>query len=536
MKRRSADIQLINGHKQKKKMKGEEGKKEDFSTDSNSWLKFHIVDSNKEPIDDIKGVSMRKNNAWLVPFSPMFTHQIFSSYERIRGYTGLKINLYLSWATLKWYLKIRYSKKAAKCDDIEKLLSKHFGDNLTVDPEKFQEWMTSDLEDFKPIGKKVYEFDRIQDKHRHYEVYKIGLNDKNFSSSLNRSLQAMFFFYIESASFIEKDSSWNYFLLYEVVKRSKSNPLSYRLIGYSTSYETIKGKRAYNRISQFLILPSYQKQNFGKSLVEGIYDHYINDPMWEELNVEKPTNAFKRLRDSVENNLVIKKGFLKAIDNLVLGQVDHPEKELLSIVGKIHENLKISNSRIIKILQNHYLSKKELIYKQSSNAKNWYSNFKQVISAVKTMMNAHKVWKRDPLHASKWSPKLLRSLSNGRQGMKNPRKRLREDAKKQAKLERSQKLKSYLVKSKKANVNTKVSSLSTSSLIESWESDSDSEWKSPGHNERYRVNLKVENNLRNTKRQKISDNSELHCKPNTRRNQFSDTNRLEKVVVTWAKI
>lgn len=98
------------------------------------------------------------------------------------------------------------------------MLSIHFGDNFTTDPKQFQQWLKDDLDHFKPPGRKVYAFDRICDKYRHYEVYKISLSDRKFTSKMNRSLQAMLFFYIESASFIEKDPSWSYFLLYEVVK------------------------------------------------------------------------------------------------------------------------------------------------------------------------------------------------------------------------------------------------------------------------------------------------------------------------------
>lgn len=87
----------------------------------------------------------------------------------------------------------------------------------------------------------------------------------------------MFFFYIESASFIEADPSWNYFLLYEVVKKFKNQPSSYRLIGYCTTYDLVEGNKNISRISQFLVLPAYQKQGFGKSLVEGIYRYYIDD-------------------------------------------------------------------------------------------------------------------------------------------------------------------------------------------------------------------------------------------------------------------
>lgn len=146
-----------------------------------------------------------------------------------------------------------------------------------MDEEVFQTWMDQDLNKFRPPGKKVDSFDRIHDKHRHYEVYKVRVTDKKFPPNLNRSLQALLFFFIESASFIEEDPCWHYFMLYEVVKKFKNNPPSYRLIGFSTTFEELDKKNYTHRISQFMILPAYQKQGFGKSLVHGIYLEYIND-------------------------------------------------------------------------------------------------------------------------------------------------------------------------------------------------------------------------------------------------------------------
>ncbi len=121
---------------------------------------------------------------------------------------------------------------------------------------------------------------------------------------MNRSLQALLFFYIESASFIEQDPCWHYFLLYEVVKKFKNNPPSYRLIGFSTTFEEVEKKRTTHRISQFIILPAYQKQGFAKALVEGIYKHYIDDKSWKEISVEKPTKAFEKLCESVKTSLL----------------------------------------------------------------------------------------------------------------------------------------------------------------------------------------------------------------------------------------
>jgi histone acetyltransferase 1 len=184
------------------------------------------------------------------------------------------------------------------------LIEDHFKNNITEDEKKFQSWIKHDLEKFKPAGKRVYQFDRIQDKHRHYEVFKVSLKDKKFNKEMNRSLQALLFFYIESASFIEEDPCWNYFLLYEVVRKFKSNPPSYRLIGFCTTFEDLEGRKAVSRISQFLVLPAYQKQGFGKALVEGIYKYYIEDDTCHEIGVEKPTKAFESLCESVKASLL----------------------------------------------------------------------------------------------------------------------------------------------------------------------------------------------------------------------------------------
>lgn len=292
MKRWSADIQLINSHKEIKRKKKEESKMKTYTSDANSVLKFHLIDNDK-----------LTNSEALSTFRPLYTHQIFTSAEKIFGFTGLKVDVYLSWATLKGYLKVRYSKKLTKADNIEKKLWKHFGDNFTVEDSQFQTWVKHDLEKFRPPGKKVSEFDRIWDKHRHYEIFKVGLMDKRFSTKINRSLQALLFFFIESASFIEEDSSWNYFMMYEVVKKFKNNPPSYKLIGFWTTYEQCRGHPHTSRISQFIILPAYQKQGFGKSLVEGIYKYYINDRDWKEISVEKPTKAFEKLWECVKASL-----------------------------------------------------------------------------------------------------------------------------------------------------------------------------------------------------------------------------------------
>lgn len=368
---------------------------------------------------------------------------------------------------------------------------------------------------------------------------------------MNKSLQAMFLFNIESASYIDKDPSWNYFMLYEVVKKFKNNPTSYRLMGYSTTYETMKGKRAYNRISQFLILPCYQKKSFGKSLVQSVYDYYMKVKNWEEINVEKPTNAFKRLRDSIEYNLVVQSGYFKSIDNIIFDQHEGPDQELYDVVVEIHEKLKISNSRIIKILQNHYLSKKELVYKQSNGHKNIYAEFKQVIGAVQKMFSSQKQGRYAIQDNPKVSPKNLRKQSAGRMGTKNPRKRQR----KQSKLESKAKL---LHNSDKSMVtfNANITTFSSSCMMESAKSDSDSDWQSPledtksnyssswdknklrSHQLESRTDEEEKTNwtTRTSKRKKTREEFPSANMKRTKSKPAKKYKKMEKVVVTQANI
>lgn len=120
MKRCSADLQLINGHKMMKRQKKEESKIKAYTSEANSVTKFHLIDNDR-----------MSNSEALSTFRPLYTHQVFSSSEKIFGYTGLKVDVYLTCATMKAYLKVRYSKRNHKHDDLEGKLAQHFGKNFT---------------------------------------------------------------------------------------------------------------------------------------------------------------------------------------------------------------------------------------------------------------------------------------------------------------------------------------------------------------------------------------------------------------------
>lgn len=66
-------------------MKRDDPKNKMFTTDANSVTKFHLIDTDK-----------LTNSESLSTFKPLYTHQIFTNKERIIGYSGLKVDVYLS--------------------------------------------------------------------------------------------------------------------------------------------------------------------------------------------------------------------------------------------------------------------------------------------------------------------------------------------------------------------------------------------------------------------------------------------------------
>lgn len=95
-------------------------------------------------------------------------------------------------------------------------------------------------------------------------VKKIFLCDFSMEgfAEYSRRLQTILIFFINGASFIEEDDNWKIFILY-----SRSNE-RYNLAGFSTVYSFFQGlEKCRNRISQFIILPPFQRKGLGLYLI-----------------------------------------------------------------------------------------------------------------------------------------------------------------------------------------------------------------------------------------------------------------------------
>lgn len=78
----------------------------------------------------------------------------------------------------------------------------------------------------------------------------------------SKRLQTILIFFINGASFIEEDDNWKIFLLY-----NKNNEF-YNLVGFTTVYSFFQDlEKCRNRISQFIVLPPFQRKGLGLYLI-----------------------------------------------------------------------------------------------------------------------------------------------------------------------------------------------------------------------------------------------------------------------------
>jgi len=84
------------------------------------------------------------------------------------------------------------------------------------------------------------------------------------------NFQSVLLLFIDGLSFIELDQYWTYYILYKKKFLPALKAYIYPVVGYATTYEFWKPKadECRTRISQFLILPPFQKLGFGTHLLD----------------------------------------------------------------------------------------------------------------------------------------------------------------------------------------------------------------------------------------------------------------------------
>ncbi|EWC47001.1 hypothetical protein DRE_03763 [Drechslerella stenobrocha 248] len=266
-------------------------------------------------------------------FHPPLTYQLFEN-ETIYGYKNLAVDLKFRQDDMSPSLAVAYdarlptdgpsndSKGDAKVDDVEPLLREYLPADTPSDLDLSESTFT-------PPGLCVNTYTRKGSK---FQIYHSNVDDPIALDIVRRS-QILVLFFIEAGSVIDLDEDWvknrwDVFFLYETLPDNKSALVGFCTVHkywyFSPAEKTTEGEPAgaegtdedrsssflgtitegarfprehRARISQFLVLPPYQKQGHAKELYNTIVEQYLAGSEVKEITVEDPSERFEELRD-----------------------------------------------------------------------------------------------------------------------------------------------------------------------------------------------------------------------------------------------
>lgn len=222
-------------------------------------------------------------------FPATCTHYVFRDDRQLEGYSGLEVDLFMHAGSMKPYFSITYDEKGPA--DLALLLKTE----LEL-PEVFQspfELSASLQAEFKPPGQLLHSFTKAEAPHSIY----LATADSPGFLDIHPYFNTLPVWFIDGASLVDiTEPHWRYFLLYKEVV---SGPCA--LVGMCSAYyfwSSLSSCRV--RISQFLVLPQYQRRGYGADLLKAIYSYLVADACVTEITVEDCSEEMQRLRDTVD--------------------------------------------------------------------------------------------------------------------------------------------------------------------------------------------------------------------------------------------
>lgn len=285
-----------------------------------------------------------------VSFHPEYAHVFFGDDERIEGYHKPCLELFFNAVTFKSLVVFSSAEKKAlvPCTPVVDNVVHYLAPgSWTTNRDRFIEELERDRASFRPMGDSVTEYvlekrnggaecDESHDPHSlpgDEVTYKVfwskfydDQNDRYHEDFLrwHENLQIFVLLEIDGGTYIEaRDPRWEFYGLFEHRRRA-SGEESYRCVGYCTAYRFYSLKHSFRlRISQFLLLPPYQKRGHGRRLLSAIYEHAKARGV-RDIPVEDPAPEFMRLRDMVDMKLLLEdKAFSPDMKEISSELVDH---------------------------------------------------------------------------------------------------------------------------------------------------------------------------------------------------------------------
>lgn len=201
-----------------------------------------------------------------------------------------------------------------KADDVNGI-TEFFPDGYYTNLDEFLSVMEKKAKTFEPAGEKIEEFTADG---RTFQIYLCESSTANFQKYHAR-LESFIFWYIDASSRIDHDERWKFFVAFEKFE-TNDGETRYASVGYASVYQYFHyPDKVRPRVSQFLILPPFQRKGIGAKLLQKIYSHYQLQETVCDITVEDASEEFQRLRNTIDSRMLkdlpafsadnLKKGF-----------------------------------------------------------------------------------------------------------------------------------------------------------------------------------------------------------------------------------
>eukprot|EP01017_Pseudomicrothorax_dubius_P014517 TRINITY_DN1691_c0_g1_i8.p1 TRINITY_DN1691_c0_g1~~TRINITY_DN1691_c0_g1_i8.p1 ORF type:complete len:247 (+),score=46.04 TRINITY_DN1691_c0_g1_i8:693-1433(+) len=157
--------------------------------------------------------------------------------------------------------------------------------------------------------------------------------------------------FIDAASYIEESEYWTYLILY-LFKGDR-----FYLVGFANTYDFfLEFARKRRRISQFVILPPFQRRGHGNQLIKILYETAKADPQCTEITVEEPAPEFQLMRLNYEVQVVLNEiGHILFRDlqsGLVSSVVDYEKLRIpRSLIEEVRKHEKICMEELYRVFE-----------------------------------------------------------------------------------------------------------------------------------------------------------------------------------------
>lgn len=239
---------------------------------------------------------------------PEYTHQVVAPDQLVHGYKGLQVRLYYTPSASTCYLSVTYNERRPEALDLRKKI-------MAVLPEcsppltnmdEFAKAVEEEHIDckFTPPGSLVHEYTRQSQSSPDttFVVYHGSIHDNLAARHYHSLIQPLIMWYIDNASLINvEEPGWRLFALFRKIPSSQPTKFSHQIVGFCTGYEYYHpwGKKRF-RISQFMILPMFQRAGHATELLRAIYSYTRADSSFVDVTIEDASDDLTRVRDLLD--------------------------------------------------------------------------------------------------------------------------------------------------------------------------------------------------------------------------------------------